>query len=165
MTANAESVLHELGYQVLLDVALEDAHFDGQGHLNNAAIAQLFNDMRITYIRGVAGPWWGEYLLGERIVVALRELHISYESEGLPGETFRGAMRYLRREGKAAVFEQCLCETTTGRIAARAWGVQLLAHNGRVVDWPPRYFEAVEATELRTIERREKSSRVWGPGQ
>ena len=62
----------------------------------------------------------------ERCVIAAREVHVLYESEGMPGEAFVGAMRYTRRDGKALILEQRLVEATTGRAIARAWVVQLL---------------------------------------
>ena len=87
---------------------------------------RLFNDVRIAYVRGEVGEEWMEMLRRDRLVVAAREVHVLYESEGLPDEEFVGAMRYVRREGKAAVLEQRLVEAETGRAVARAWVVQLL---------------------------------------
>ena len=87
---------------------------------------RLFNDVRIAYVRGEVGEEWMEMLRRDRLVVAAREVHVLYESEGLPDEEFVGAMRYVRREGKAAVLEQRLVEAATGRAVARAWVVQLL---------------------------------------
>ena len=84
-------------------------------------------------------------------MVAAREVHVLYESEGLPGESFVGAMRYVRREGKAAVLEQRLVEAATGRPVARAWVVQLLVQEGTVVDWPDSYFARVAEIEGREI--------------
>jgi acyl-CoA thioesterase FadM len=87
-----------------------------------------------------------------------------YESEGLPGEAFVGALRYVRREGKAAVLEQRLVEAETSRAVARAWVVQLLVRDGQVVDWPDEYFARVAAIEGREIPvgpRRPASA--WGP--
>ena len=161
---NADQMLHELGFVMVLDAETTEQSYDGQGHLNNAAIAQVFNDMRIAYIRGVVGSWWGDHLRSERVVVALREIHIAYESEGMPNETYRGAMRYVRREGKGAVFEQCLCEVLSGRLVANAWGLQLLVQDGRVIDWPDEYFQLVEQRQGGPIERRAKPHRPWGPG-
>ena len=164
MGMTADEMLDELGYRLYFDVELQPHHYDGQGHLNNAATAQLFNDMRISYIRKVAGLWWSEYLRSNEVVVAVRETHFSYESEGFPGEVFRGAMRYLRREGKGALFEQCMCEVATGRVVARAWGVQLVVQRGRVVDWPDEYFERIALAQGASIECRTKPDRDWGPG-
>ena len=50
---------------------------------------------------GAVGEWWPDFIAEHRCVVAARELHVLYESEGLPGESFVGAMRYIaaRREG------------------------------------------------------------------
>ena len=152
------------GYRFVVPVELKADDFDAQGHLNNASTVRLFNDVRIAYVRGEVGEEWMEMLRRERLVVAAREVHVLYESEGLPGEEFVGAMRYVRREGKAAVLEQRLVEAATGRGVARAWVVQLLVQNGKVVDWPDAYFTRVAAIEGREIPvgpRRPASD--WGP--
>src|SRR5262249_41470921 len=96
--------------------------------------------------------------------VAAREVHVLYESEGRPDEEFVGALRYLRREGKAAVLEQRLVERATARPVARAWVLQLLVQDGKVVEWPDSYFARVAAIEGREIPvgpRRPASE--WGP--
>src|SRR5258708_4030774 len=74
--------------------------FDAEGHLNNAATVRLFNDMRIAYVHGRIGAWWPEQIRAEGFVIAAREVHVLYESEGLPGEALVGGMKYVRREGK-----------------------------------------------------------------
>jgi acyl-CoA thioesterase FadM len=156
--------LHDEGYRFVVAVVPEPGDYDAQGHLNNAAIVRLFNDLRIAYIRREIGDRWTDYLRAEGIVVVAREVHVLYESEGLPSETYVGAMRYVRREGRAAVIEQRLIEGRSGRPVARAWVVQLLARDGSVADWPDFYFELVAAAEGRTIERRASVRRDWGPG-
>ncbi len=87
-----------------------------------------------------------------------------YESEGMPGEVFVGAMRYVRREGKALVLEQRLLEAVTARPIARAWVVQLLVQDGTVVEWPARYIAHVEAIEqcALPVQPRRNVAR-WGP--
>jgi acyl-CoA thioesterase FadM len=152
-------------FRFVVPVATTDADYDAQGHLNNAAIVRLFNDLRIAYVQHVAGAEWGETLRGGGYTVAARELHVLYESEGMPGETFTGAMRYLRREGKASVLEERLVESVTGRPIARAWLVHLIVHDGTVVDWPEEYFDRVSAFEGHAIERRARAAREWGPGE
>ena len=126
---------------------------------------RLFNDLRIAYVRGAVGDEWVDDHCGrDQLIVVAREVHVLYESEGLPNEEFVGAMRYVRREGKAAVLEQRLVEAATGRPVARAWVVQLLVSDGRVVDWPDAYFRRVVAIEGRSIPlgpRRPASD--WGP--
>ena len=152
------------GYRFVIPVEPEAGDFDAQGHLNNAATVRLFNDLRMAYVRDEVGEVWIEMLHRDRLVVAAREVHVLYESEGLPGEEFVGALRYVRREGKAAVLDQRLVEATTGRAVARAWVVQLLVQDGKVVDWPDAYFARVAAIEGREIPvgpRRPPSD--WGP--
>jgi len=163
VTAGAAALAAD-GYRFVVPVESEIHDFDAQGHLNNASIVRLFNDVRIAYVQGEVGMEWVERLRAERLVVAARELHVLYESEGLPDESFVGAMRYVRREGKASVLEQRLVERATGRAVARAWVVQLLVQDGSVVDWPDAYFERVAEIEGRAIPvgpRRSPSD--WGP--
>src|SRR5262249_29000620 len=99
-------------------------------------------------------------------VIAARELHVLYESEGLPGESFVGGMKYVARDGKAAVLEQRIVEAATGRPIARAWVVQLLVQNGTVVDWPERFFARVSEIGRRSIPAQPGSGAPpWGPPQ
>jgi acyl-CoA thioesterase FadM len=152
------------GYRFVTEVVPAGSDFDAQGHLNNAATVRLFNDLRVAYVRGEVGAEWVELLGRETIVVAAREVHVLYESEGFPDEAFVGAMRYVRREGKAAVLEQRLVEASTGRAVARVWVVQLLVQYGKVIDWPDSYFARVAEIEGREIPigpRRPAES--WGP--
>ncbi len=162
-TAGAH-VLAADGYRFVVPVETAAADFDAQGHLNNAATIRLFNDLRIAYVRGEVGPAWVDRLQRDRLVVAAREVHALYESEGRPGESYVGGMRYVRREGKAAVLEQRLVEATAGRAIARAWVVQLLVCDGAVVDWPAEYFARVaeiEGREIPVVARRPAAA--WGP--
>jgi acyl-CoA thioesterase FadM len=153
------------GFAFVVPVAPTIADYDAQGHLNNAAIVRIFNDLRVEYVQAVIGPEWGDEIRREGYVVAARELHVLYESEGMPGESFTGAVRYLRREGKATVLEERLVESHSGRSIARAWLVHLLVHAGTVVDWPEHYFTRVAAFQGAPIERRPRADRPWGPGE
>jgi acyl-CoA thioesterase FadM len=153
------------GYRFVVDVEPEPADFDAQGHLNNAATVRIFNDIRGSYVRDDVGPEFVAMLRSDRLVVAAKEVHVLYESEGLPGESFVGGQRYLRREGKAALLEERLVEAATGRAVARAWVLQLLVQDGRVIEWPALYFERVAAIEGFAIPVRARSAdREWGPG-
>jgi acyl-CoA thioesterase FadM len=152
------------GYRFVIPVVPEPGDFDAQGHLNNASTVRLFNDLRVAYVRGEVGDEWVETIRRDRLVVAAREVHVLYESEGFPDDAFVGGLRYVRREGKAAVLEQRLVEANTGRGVARAWVVQLLVQDGKVVDWPNSYFTRVaeiEGREIPTGPRR--PSEEWGP--
>jgi acyl-CoA thioesterase FadM len=154
------------GYRFVTGVPVVESDFDSQGHLNNAAIARMFNDLRVAYVRGEVGAFWTDMLLEERYVVAARELHVLYESEGMPGETYLGAMRYTRWEGKAGIIEQRIVEASSARPLARAWVVQLLARDGRAIEWPARYYERVCEIEGRTVERQlSRKDRSFGPPQ
>jgi len=153
------------GYRFVVDVEPGPADFDGQGHLNNAATVRIFNDIRGSYVRDEVGAEFVASLRTDRLVVAAKEVHVLYESEGMPGESFVGGQRYLRREGKAALLEERLVEAATGRALARAWVLQLLVQDGRVIEWPALYFERVAAIEGFAIPVRPRSlGREWGPG-
>jgi acyl-CoA thioesterase FadM len=163
VASGGEAALHDDGYRFVIPIEPQPTDFDAQGHLNNAAIVRIFNDIRIAYIRERIGDRWTEHLRVERLVVVAREVHVLYESEGLPEERYMGAMRYVHREGRGAVIEQRLIEATTARPVARAWVVQLLARDGTVADWPPFYFALVAEAEGRAIEERPSVRREWGP--
>ena len=149
--ADGRRTLVEDGYRFVQPVPTSDDDYDAQGHLNNAATVRLFNDLRIAYVHGRIGGWWPDEIRANGYVIAAREVHVLYESEGLPGERFVGGMKYVGREGKAAVLEQRIVEATTGRAIARAWVVQLLVQGGVVVEWPARYFARVAEIEGRGI--------------
>jgi acyl-CoA thioesterase FadM len=158
-----ERALRDDGYRFVVPVVPVDGDFDAQGHLNNAATVRLFNDLRIAYVQGEVGFEWVETLRRDALVVAAKEVHVLYESEGFPGESFVGAMRYVRREGKASVLEERIVEATTGRPVARAWVVQLLVQSGTVVDWPDRYFSRVAEIDGREIPVGPRRHTPWGP--
>jgi acyl-CoA thioesterase FadM len=161
--STGEAALAEAGYRFVVAVEPKSSDFDAQGHLNNAAIVRIFNDIRIAYIHQRIGERWGNHLRAEGLVVVAREVHVLYESEGLPAEQYLGAMRYCHREGRGAIIEQRLVEATSARAVARCWVVQLLARGGRVAEWPDFYFELVAAVEGRELEQRPSVRREWGP--
>lgn len=164
MGVNAAEALAADGYRFITSIEPATGDYDAQGHLNNAAIVRFFNDVRVAYVQQRVGTRWTDLLRSEAYVVAARELHVLYESEGLPGERFVGAMRYAYREGKASVLEQRIVEHATARPVARAWVVQLLVRDGRAVDWPELYFDLVAEVEGRPIERRRPRPRPpFGP--
>jgi acyl-CoA thioesterase FadM len=161
---NGEGELAADGYRVIAAVSVAENDYDRQGHLNNAAIVRMFNDMRISYVFDHVGTWWGDEIGAQGYVVAARELHVLYESEGRPGERYSGGMKYVGREGKAAILEQRIVEAATARPVARAWVVQLLVQRGTVVQWPARFFDVVAQIEGREIPMRERGpARSWGP--
>ena len=162
MTAYEE--LARDGYRFVVPAPTVPDDFDRQQHLNNAAIVRVFNDLRIAYVVGAVGEWWPDFIAEHGCVVAARELHVLYESEGQPGESFVGAMRYTRRDGKALILEERLVEADTGRAIARAWLVQLIVRDGTVVDWPERYVARVAEIEGRAFPTRTRGTAArWGP--
>lgn len=156
--------LSDEGFRFVVPVIPEPVDFDGQGHLNNAAIVRIFNDLRIAYVQELDIRWL-EHLRAHGLVVVAAEVHVLYESEGRPDEKYVGSMRYVRREGRSAIIDQRLIEATGARAIARAWVVQLLARDGGVVDWPDFYFGLVAEVEGAPIEQRPSFRRAWGPGK
>jgi acyl-CoA thioesterase FadM len=163
-SAGGADALRADGYRFVVDAEPVETDFDAQGHLNNASTVRLFNDLRGAYVREGVGPVFLDMLRNDGLVVAARELHVLYESEGMPGESFVGGVRYVRREGKAALLEQRLVEASTGRAVARAWALQLLVQRGVVIEWPDVYFARVAEIEgfaIPIVPRRPPS--LWGP--
>jgi acyl-CoA thioesterase FadM len=156
-------VLRADGYRFVVPVVPIEGDFDAQGHLNNAATVRLLNDLRVAYVQGEVGFEWVELLRRDTLVVAAKEVHVLYESEAFPGESFLGGMRYVRREGKASVLEERIVEATTGRSVARAWVLQLLVQNGTVIDWPDLYFARVAEIDGREIPVEPRRHTPWGP--
>jgi acyl-CoA thioesterase FadM len=148
-----ERALRDDGYRFVIPVDSAASAFDGQGHLNNAGVDQIFNDLRVAYMIN-AHPELGRSL-GERgYVVAVRETHILFESQGMPDDRFVGGTRIEGRRGRAQIAEQRIVEDATGRPIARAWLVHLLLRDGRVVDWPDGYWERVAELEGRAMPSR-----------
>ena len=142
------------GYRFVQPLALEPGHIDGQGHLNNAAVARMLNDLRIAYIHAGPGARWVEYLgQGQRTVV-VRELHIAYDREATIDDVIVGCVRVAARRGKAKIVEQ--------RIVA--WVVQLFVEDGVVRDFPDFYWDAVARAEGHVIGAEPRDPVVpWGP--
>jgi acyl-CoA thioesterase FadM len=164
-TPSGHTALADDGFRFVVPVTPAPVDFDRQGHLNNAAIVRIFNDLRISYVQERLDIRWREHLETDGLVVVAAELHVLYESEGRPDENYVGSMRYVRREGRAAIIEQRLVEAAAARAVARAWVVQLLARDGVVVDWPDFYFGLVAEVEGAPIEQRPGRRRAWGPGE
>jgi len=152
------------GYRYVVPVALLPEHIDGQGHLNNAAVARLLNDLRIAYIGAGPGPRWGEYLGAGGRTVVVRELHISYDREATIDDRLVGCVRVSARRGKAKIVEQRLVDADRDAVVAKAWVVQLFVEHGTVVEFPDFYWDAVALAEGRVIppEPRAPAS-AWGP--
>ncbi len=139
------------GYRWVREVVPDESDFDLQGHLNNASTVQLFGRMRVRYLQHCVGEHWGLHRDGAGHLLVVKEMHVLYESEGLPGERFAGAARAVQRSGRAIILEQRLVELTTARPVARTWLVQLLISDGRAQPWPARYLEGIEAFEGRAL--------------
>lgn len=154
------------GYRYVVPVVLTPEHIDGQGHLNNAAVARIFNELRVAYIGAGPGPRWGEYLRGEglRRTVVVRELHIAYDREATIDDELVGCVRVAARRGKAKIVEQCLVDRPRDLAVARAWAVQLFVEEGEVRPFPDFYWDAIAAVEGRVIPPEPRGPDVpWGP--
>ncbi len=156
--------LHDDGYRFVTDTPTTAADYDQQQHVNNAAVVRLLNDLRIAYVNARLGPRFVDHLRDEGRVHVARELHVLYESEGLPDERFVGGARVAARYGRAGIMEERIVEETTGRPLARAWLVQLLVQDGRVVDYPDWYWSLVARAEGGRLRVGDASARLpWGP--
>lgn len=154
------------GYRYVVPVTLTPEHIDGQGHLNNAAVARIFNELRVAYIGAGPGPRWGEYLRGDgvRRTVVVRELHIAYDREATIEDRLVGCVRVSARRGKAKIVEQRLVDVARDLPVARAWAVQLFVEEGAVRDFPDFYWEAIHGAEGRRIPPEPRGPEVpWGP--
>jgi acyl-CoA thioesterase FadM len=160
------SMLHADGYAAVFDVDPLDSDRDQyQDHLNNHAAVRMFNELRIAYVAAGLAPDWPRHVRRQNLAVAVRELHVLYESEGWMHERYVGATRVAQRRGKAVVVEQRLVEADGGRPLARAWVLQLLVDaTGAVLAWPDWFFELAAGVEGAAIPVVEHPPRPpWGP--
>ncbi len=162
--ASGPDVLDRDGYRFVTAVESTPDDFDTQGHLNNVAAVRYFQDLRIAFVMARLAPRWTTHLRDNGLVLVARELHVLYESEGMPGERFVGGVRIRIRQGKAGIMEERLVEASTGRAVARAWVVQLVVQSGRVVEYPDWYWDLLaraEGTPLRELDAGARAP--WGP--
>jgi acyl-CoA thioesterase FadM len=160
------TALADDGFAVCFDVETLDGDQDEyQDHLNNAAVTRMLNELRTAYIAARFAPDWPRYVRRQALTVAVRELHVLYESEGWMHERYVGATRVAQSRGKAAVVEQRLVEARTARPLARAWVLQLLVDaDGRVTEWPSLFWDRVrevQGTPVVTIA--DPARPRWGP--
>jgi acyl-CoA thioesterase FadM len=154
------------GYRYVVPVVLAAEHIDGQGHLNNAAVARILNDLRVAYIGAGPGPRWGEYLheAGHRRTVVVRELHVAYDREATIDDELVGCVRVSARRGKAKIVEQRIVDVRVDTVVARAWVVQLFVEDGAVRAFPDFYWEAIARAEGRPIPPEPRAAaRPFGP--
>jgi acyl-CoA thioesterase FadM len=162
--ASGAAALHDDGYRFVIGLKSTAEDFDQQGHLNNVAAVRYFQDVRIGYVMTRLAPRWTDHLREHGLVLVARELHVLYESEGMPGERFVGGARVRTRQGKAGIMEERIVEAATGRAVARAWIVQLLVQAGRVVEYPAWYWEVIAEAEGAPVHVIDAGARApWGP--
>jgi acyl-CoA thioesterase FadM len=161
---DGNTALRDDDYTFVTPIDTVDGDFDQQGHLNNVAAVRYFQDLRIGYVMDRLAPRWTDHLRAGELVLVARELHVLYETEGMPGERFVGAARVRLRQGRAGVMEERLVERATGRPVARAWVVQLLVRDGRVVDYPDWYWDLLARSEGAPVQVLDAGARrPWGP--
>jgi len=152
------------GYRFIEPVQLTAEHIDRQGHLNNAAVARILNDLRISYIYAGPGDRWRDHIRSEGLTVVVRELHIAYDREATIDDELVGCVRVSARQGKAKIVEQGIVDSARDLVVARAWAVQLLVRNGEVIAFPDFYWDAVAAAEGHVIPPQPRAPETaWGP--
>jgi acyl-CoA thioesterase FadM len=152
------------GYGFVASLTSTAGDFDAQGHLNNVAAVRYLQDLRVGFVMARLAPRWTDHLQAHGLVLVARELHVLYETEGFPGESFVGAARVRIRQGKAGIMEERIVEDATGRAIARAWVVQLLVRAGRVVEYPDWYWDLLERAEGEPVRVLDADARTpWGP--
>jgi len=158
------AALHADGFPVAFDVdVLDDDRDEYQDHLNNTAAVRMFNELRIAYVAARLAPRWPKYVRGAGLTIAVRELHVLYESEGWLHEGYVGATRVAQRRGRAVVVEQRLVEAATARPLARAWVLQLLLGGDGVLDWPDWFFDLVAEVQGAPVPVVPATRPPWGP--
>ena len=158
------TALAEDGFVAVFDVeTLDGDQDDYQDHLNNAAVTRMLNELRTAYIAARFAPDWPRYVRRQALTVAVRELHVLYESEGWMHERFVGATRVAQRRGRALVLEQRLVEASTARPLARSWILQLLVGADGVIDWPAWYLDLVAEVQGSPVPEVPATRPPWGP--
>ena len=162
--SEGSATLHADGFAVAFDVeVLDDDRDEYQDHLNNTAAVRMFNELRIAYVAARLAPRWPKYVRAEGLTIAVRELHVLYESEGWLHESYVGATRVAQRRGRAVMVEQRLVEQATARPLARAWVLQLLVGGDGVRDWPDWFFDLVAEVQGAPVPVVPDTRPPWGP--
>jgi acyl-CoA thioesterase FadM len=153
------------GFGTVFDVVpIPDDADEYQDHLNNTAAVRMFNDLRVAYVAAHFAPDWPRHMRRTGLTLVVRELHVSYDSEGWMNEQYVGATRVEHRRGKALILDQRLVEASTGRSLARAWVLQLLVSpEGGVIEFPDLYLDLVEKVQGAPVPKFEATRTAWGP--
>jgi acyl-CoA thioesterase FadM len=107
---------------------------------------------------------WRDYLAREGLVVVVRELHVRYDREAVLDDALAGAVRVSQRRGKAKIVEQRIVDVSRDAVVADAWAVQLMVRDGRAVDFPDFYWDALAEVEGAPIPAAPAGPRpAWGP--
>jgi acyl-CoA thioesterase FadM len=138
------------GYTAQTILEPGESAYDMQGHLNNAAIVGLFSELRMFYMREIAGGI-RRHLVPDGVVVGVRDLFVRYESEGMPGEQVRGGCRIVGRSNRAYLFDEIIA--AGNRVIARAAVVECVIDRaaGKAIEVPAALWEWFESVEGRSM--------------
>jgi acyl-CoA thioesterase FadM len=137
------------GYPVVMTVDVPEGGYDEQGHLNNVAVLELFQQLRRRYIMG-AGQVRRE-TLPDGLVVGVREMVCSYVTEAMPSEELRGGCRVLGRSRRSYLFDEVL--VAGERVVARARVLECVIDReaARAVEIPAEFWSIFERLEGRAM--------------
>ena len=137
------------GYPVVDTVDVPESAYDEQGHLNNVAVLQLFEQMRRKYM--LATGRLRREMLPPGFVVGVREMVCSYVTEALPSEVLRGGCRVLGRSRRSYLFDEVLA--VDERVVARARVLECMIDRsaGRAVEIPEAFWSIFERIEGRPM--------------
>lgn len=139
------------GYAFTSDLALLDGDLDVQGHLNNVAVYRLFQELRVGYVQQRLAP--GRLDIYDDVVVVTADAHVSYLSQGLPGEAYAGGAGIVARNDNAYCYDEVIVAVSDRRVIARARVVELWVSRstGRVIPLSSAFLERLDATEPRPV--------------
>jgi acyl-CoA thioesterase FadM len=140
------------GWPLRWEVAHDDGHYDVQGHLNNVAALEIFQELRVRYMGGLVGRR-EMGLVARDHVVGVRELVTSYITEARPGEPLVGHCRILGRSRRSWAFDEVI--TTGERVVARCRVVECAIGDGRAIEVPEPFWARVQQVEGRELPVRE----------
>jgi acyl-CoA thioesterase FadM len=138
------------GYAFTMSLVVGDDDLDVQGHLNNVAIVRLMQELRVGYVSRKLAP--GRLALFDDVIVVTADVHVSYLSQGMPGDTYVGAASIVARNDKAYCYDEVVV-TADGRVIARARVVELWLsrQSGRVIPLPETFVSMIDAAERRPV--------------
>jgi acyl-CoA thioesterase FadM len=139
------------GYAFVTDLAVGDGDLDVQGHLNNVAIVRMMQDLRVGYVRERLAP--GRLAIYDDVIVVTADVHVSYLSQGMPGDTYAGASSIVARNERAYCYDEVVVVRDGARVVARARVVELWLSKatGQVMALPEPFLAMLDAAEPRPV--------------